>query len=77
LNSPFQDHFLWITEQIGYDKLIFGSDFPLFSQEEAISALKEFGFKEENLPQILGKNFEQLVDLWSLLSSSKSLNLKV
>lgn len=61
--SPLQNQFRWITEKIGPDNLLFGSDFPLYSPKQALEAVKKFGYKKSWLPRILGINAKRLLKL--------------
>ncbi|MHA1451349.1 MAG: amidohydrolase family protein [Promethearchaeota archaeon] len=63
LNSPFQQQFRWVTEQIGPDRLLFGSDYSVNSQKESIKAIKKFGYKKKWLPKILGENASKLLKI--------------
>ena len=63
LNSPFQEQFRWVTEQIGAERLVFGSDYSGNSQKESLDAIKKFGYKKEWLPKILGENAANLLKL--------------
>jgi hypothetical protein len=61
--SPFQEQFLWITELLGPDRLLFGSDFPGNSQKNSIEDVRGFGYPEDWLPKIFGDNAAKLLKL--------------
>lgn len=61
LGSPFQEQFRWVTERLGRDRLLFGSDFPTHSQEEALAAIRGFGYPSAWLPELLGGNAASLL----------------
>lgn len=72
--TPFQEQFCWITQQIGPDNLLFGSDFPLFfpktgseyplmSPKFALEATKNFGYPEDWIPKIIGGNAAKFLHL--------------
>ena len=71
--TPFQDQFRWITEQIGPDHLLFGSDFPLspkksphnpvYTQKLALEAVKNFGYPPKWIPKIIGENAANLLNI--------------
>ena len=63
LNSPFQDQFRWVTEQLGEDRIVFGSDYPGNSQKDSIEAVKDFGYSEDWLPKILSENAKKLLKI--------------
>jgi predicted TIM-barrel fold metal-dependent hydrolase len=62
-SSPFQEQFLWITELLGPDRLLFGSDFPGNSQKNSIEDVRGFGYPDDWLPKILGDNAAKLLKL--------------
>jgi predicted TIM-barrel fold metal-dependent hydrolase len=72
--TPFQDQFRWITEQIGPDRLLWGSDFPLFhprtgadfpliTPKQALEIVKDFGYSKEWIPRIIGENARSLLEI--------------
>ncbi len=72
--TPFQEQFFWITQQIGPDHLLFGSDFPLFHPKKgsefplltpkyALNATKDFGYQEDWIPKIIGENAAKLLKI--------------
>ena len=61
--SPFQEQFRWITEILGPDRLLFGSDFPGNSQKNSIEDIRGFGYSDDWLPKILGDNAAKLLKL--------------
>lgn len=72
-NTPFQEQFRWVTEQMGSDNLLFGSDFPgarvlgkldpLTSMKSALQATRNFGYPKTWIPKILGKNAAELLGI--------------
>ena len=61
--SPFQEQFRWITELLGPDRLLFGSDFPGNSQKNSIEDIRGFGYPDDWLPKIFGDNAATLLKL--------------
>lgn len=72
--TPFQEQFCWITQQIGPDNLLFGSDFPQFFPKTgseyplcppkfALEAVQNFGYPEDWIPKIVGENAAKLLHL--------------
>lgn len=50
-NSPYHDRLLWVMHEVGMERFLFGSDYPLFTPKETIDAVHKMGFtaKEEQL----------------------------
>jgi predicted TIM-barrel fold metal-dependent hydrolase len=73
INTPFQDQFLWICEQLGRDNLLFGSDYPFFikgqdgpelcTPKQSLDICRNFGFQDEWIPYIIGENARKLLKL--------------
>jgi predicted TIM-barrel fold metal-dependent hydrolase len=62
-NTPFHDQFRWVTEQMGPDHLLFGSDFPPTSQKEALEVVRNFGFPLDWMERITGGNAARLLKM--------------
>lgn len=74
-HTPFQEQFLWMTKQIGKERLLFGTDFPLmgprdesgvhrrYASKDCIGILRDFGYPDEWLPAILGGNAARLLNI--------------
>lgn len=61
--SPFQEQFRWITELLGSDRLLFGSDFPGNNQKQSLEDVRGFGYPDDWLPKISGDNAGKLLKL--------------
>lgn len=61
--SPYQEQFAWSVRQVGVDRLLFASDYPLDSPVEALDALGELGFSDEELRMIAHDNAAALFGL--------------
>lgn len=61
--SPFAEQLLWVCRELGTDRLLFGSDYPLVSVADAVTGVRELGFTAAELAQILRAN---AVDLYGL-----------
>ncbi|MFW9880621.1 MAG: amidohydrolase family protein [Candidatus Thorarchaeota archaeon] len=61
-DSPFHEQVRWITEKIGSDYLLFGSDFPGNSQKESLQDIIDFGYPKEWISRILGENAMKLLN---------------
>jgi predicted TIM-barrel fold metal-dependent hydrolase len=55
-SSPFREEILWELRSFGTDRLLFGSDLPLWTPEEALKALSAYAFTESELRAILVEN---------------------
>jgi len=62
-DSPFQEQFRWITEKLGSDRLLFGSDFPGNNQKKALEDVRGFGYPDDWHPNIFGDNAVKLLKL--------------
>lgn len=62
-NSPYREHFVWVVRQVGIDRLLFASDFPLDNPVEAFDALETLGFTEDEVRLIAHDNAAQLFKL--------------
>jgi predicted TIM-barrel fold metal-dependent hydrolase len=63
--SPFQEQFAWVCRQVGTDRVVFGSDFPLDSPATALAALDAYGFSDTELTAIAHDNAADLFGLGS------------
>jgi len=54
--SPFAAQLLWVCRRLGTDRILFGSDFPIISQADAIADVEALGFSEAEQRQILHDN---------------------
>ncbi|MFX0008213.1 MAG: amidohydrolase family protein [Promethearchaeota archaeon] len=62
-DSPFHNQVRWITENLGSDRLLFGSDYPGNDQKNSIEDIYSFGYPEDWLPKILGENAMKLLKI--------------
>ena len=46
----------------GRDKVLFGTDWPVISQERALGEWRDMGLKDDVLEALLGGNAERLID---------------
>jgi uncharacterized protein len=63
VTSPYKDEFVWVARQVGVDRLLFGSDFPFVSREEAMQDISNLGFNKDELEKIFHSNAEALLGL--------------
>jgi predicted TIM-barrel fold metal-dependent hydrolase len=62
-NFPFHEQVRWITEKIGFEYLLFGSDFPGNNQKESLEDISDFGYPKDWIPKILGENAMKLLKI--------------
>ncbi|MGE0171049.1 amidohydrolase family protein [Nocardioides sp.] len=60
--SPDNDKFLWVLDKFGVDRVLFGSDYPVFSPQTALASLRTYKFRPHDLQGILGLNALRLWD---------------
>jgi predicted TIM-barrel fold metal-dependent hydrolase len=61
--SPFAEQFAWVLRQVGVDRLLFGSDYPLDDPTTAVAAIAGLGFSRAELRRIFYTNAARLYDL--------------
>lgn len=61
-DSPYNPHLKWLLDLIPEDRLLWGSDYPEFSFEEALEAFRKLGFSDSDVERIAWKNPMQLLD---------------
>jgi predicted TIM-barrel fold metal-dependent hydrolase len=55
-DSPEKDQIVWICRKIGIEQILFGSDYPYTTPEDAISDTKALGFTKDELHKIFYEN---------------------
>lgn len=61
-NSPFHDQLIWTIRKIGIDQFLFGSDYPIFEQAEAVHAVREMGFTFQEEEKLFYDNANRLLN---------------
>ncbi|HEY1572505.1 MAG TPA: amidohydrolase family protein [Pseudonocardiaceae bacterium] len=61
-DGPYAEQFVWILRKVGIDRILFGSDFPLYSPIEALDAVGSLGFTDQEQAQILHDNAATLLE---------------
>jgi uncharacterized protein len=61
--SPVQPELVWTIRKVGTDRILFGSDFPVYTPEESEKAVRELGFTEAEEKQIFHDNAVNLLGL--------------
>ncbi|HXX30899.1 MAG TPA: amidohydrolase family protein [Myxococcaceae bacterium] len=60
VDSPDTGQLRWVCRQVGMDRVLFGSDWPLTSLEEATSSVQRLGFTAAEQTQVFRDNAEAL-----------------
>lgn len=60
VDSPYAAQLVWVCRQVGVDRILFGSDWPLTSLEDAANSVRHLGFTSSELPLILQGNADGL-----------------
>ena len=63
VGSPFADQLVWVTRQIGIDRIVFGSDYPVDTPEHAVQDVERLGYIAPELRAIFHDNAAQLLGL--------------
>lgn len=61
--SPFSDQYSWICRQMGVDRLLFGSDFPIDDPVQALTSLELLSFNDDETAAIAHDNAAALYGL--------------
>ncbi len=61
--SPYDKHFSWVCRQVGLDRLLFGSDYPMDDPVKALTSLDLLGFGVEEISMIAHDNAASLFSL--------------
>ncbi|MDP2274903.1 MAG: amidohydrolase family protein [Archangium sp.] len=62
-DSPYEDQLVWLARQIGVDRVLFGSDFPIDSPAHAAEDFRRLGFTAEEEQRIFHDNAVELLGL--------------
>lgn len=62
-DSPYREQFVWVLRQIGMDRVLFGSDFPLYTTADAVAAVQRLGLTPEELRRVFHDNAAELLGL--------------
>ena len=55
-DSPFSSQFRWLLGLIPQERLLWGSDYPCYSFQEALNAFASLGFSDEDIKRITWSN---------------------
>jgi predicted TIM-barrel fold metal-dependent hydrolase len=59
--SPFAEQLAWVLRQVGIDRIVFGSDYPVDDPLTAVRAVARLGFTDEEQAAILHDNAAALL----------------
>jgi predicted TIM-barrel fold metal-dependent hydrolase len=65
-DSPYKEQLAWTIRKIGVDRMIFGSDYPLYLPSDAVEAVRKLGFNLEEQKAIFYSNTLKLLKLEEL-----------
>lgn len=51
-DSPYAEHLAWVLRNHGLDRVVWGSDYPIFTPEEAWTSLTGLGLTEHEIVQV-------------------------
>jgi uncharacterized protein len=60
-DSPVQAELVWTMRKVGIDKILFGSDWPVYTPSEAITAVRHLGLTESEQRKVFHDNAAQLL----------------
>jgi len=60
VDSPFARQLVWVCRQVGVDRVLFGSDWPLTSLEDAAASVRRLGFSQTEQTLVFKENAEAL-----------------
>jgi hypothetical protein len=61
-NSPYVEQIKWTIRKIGIDRVLFGSDYPVSTVDEAVIAVETYGFSKIELSAIFFKNSKTILE---------------
>jgi uncharacterized protein len=61
VGSPVQAELVWTMRKIGMDRMIFGSDWPVYSPAEALAAARKLGLSQAEQRQLFHANIAGLL----------------
>lgn len=61
VGGPYVDQFVWVLRKVGIDRVMFGSDYPLYDPRTALEAVKGLGLNDVELAAVLYGNAAELL----------------
>jgi predicted TIM-barrel fold metal-dependent hydrolase len=62
-NSPYKEQLIWTMGKIGTDRILFGSDFPLYEPGKTLESFYSLGLPEKTEKQILHDNYYNILKI--------------
>jgi hypothetical protein len=63
VDSPYEEQLVWVVRQIGVDRALFGSDYPVDTPEHAREDIRRLGFTREEQQRLFYTNAAELLGL--------------
>jgi predicted TIM-barrel fold metal-dependent hydrolase len=63
VGSPVQAELVWTIRKVGTDRILFGSDWPVYTPAETANAVRHLGFTYAEQKQIFHDNAARLLGL--------------
>jgi hypothetical protein len=60
---PYEEQLVWVARQIGTDRILFGSDWPVETPAHAVEDFQRLGFTEAEQREIFHTNALQLLGM--------------
>lgn len=61
--SPYADQLAWVCRNHGLDRVLWGSDYPVYSPDEAIAGVLGLGFSDADIDQVVAGTARDLFGL--------------
>lgn len=61
--SPYAEQVVWLIQKIGVDRVMFGSNYPVYDLADALAAFDDLGLSFEESQHVLGKTAADLLKL--------------
>lgn len=60
--SPYVEQIKWTIRKIGVDRVLFGSDYPVSTVDDAVKAVETYGFTKDELVAIFYNNSKNILE---------------
>jgi hypothetical protein len=61
--GPYVEQFVWVVRKVGIDRILFGSDYPLYDPRVALDAVNGLGLTQDELQAVLHDNARALLEV--------------
>lgn len=62
-DSPYKENLVWTMRKIGTDRILFGSDFPIYDPKETLKSFFQLNLTPEEEKQILYNNYYSILQI--------------